>query len=107
MDEQRLKDERRSRQQMQDKMSNVGDYMNDMMLVGRTSRGVEDHATYQHPGYVDEDQDLKKAIEESKRMAEQEFRSRGEGFVPLCVCVCISMGHSYIFIVRTLIYKER
>lgn len=68
---------------MQDKMSNIGDYMNDQMLVGKSSRAIEDHPTYQHPGYLDEDQDLKKAIEESKRMAEQEFRKRGEGCVYL------------------------
>ncbi|KAI7888783.1 uncharacterized protein EV154DRAFT_516835 [Mucor mucedo] len=79
LDEQRLKEERRSRQQMQDRMANVGDYMNDMMLVGKSNTRNEDHAVYDHPGYLDEDKDLKKAIEESKRMAEQEFRNRGVG----------------------------
>ncbi|CAO3638136.1 unnamed protein product [Mucor hiemalis] len=80
MDEQRLKEERRSRNQMQERMAGVGDYMNDVMGVGRSNgSGGEDHAVYRHPGYMDEDKDLKKAIEESKRMAEQEFRNRGEG----------------------------
>lgn len=83
LDEQRLKDERRSRQQMQDRMANVGDYMNDMMLVGKSNIRDDDHAVYDHPGYLDEDKDLKKAIEESKRMAEQEFRNRGVGLVHL------------------------
>lgn len=82
MDEQRLKEERRSRNQMQERMAGVGDYMNDVMGVGRSNgSGGEDHAVYRHPGYMDEDKDLKKAIEESKRMAEQEFRNRGEGYV--------------------------
>lgn len=81
LDEQRLKEERRSRQQMQDRMANVGDYMNDMMLVGKSNAREDDHAVYDHPGYLDEDKDLKKAIEESKRMAEQEFRNRGIGLV--------------------------
>ncbi|CAO3638581.1 unnamed protein product [Mucor fragilis] len=80
LDEQRLKEERRSRHQMQDRMAGVGDYMNDVMWGGKANgSGGEDHQVYQHPGYMDEDKDLKKAIEESKRMAEQEFRKRGEG----------------------------
>lgn len=80
LDDQRLKEERRSRHQMQDRMAGVGDYMNDVMWGGKANgSGGEDHQVYQHPGYVDEDKDLKRAIEESKRMAEQEFRKRGEG----------------------------
>jgi epsin len=78
LDEQRLKEERRSRHQMQDRMAGIGDYMNDVMWGGKPNgSGGEDHVTYKQPGYVDEDKDLKRAIEESKRMAEQDSRNRG------------------------------
>lgn len=91
MDEQRLKEERRSRNQMQERMAGVGDYMNDVMGVGRSNgSGGEDHAVYRHPGYMDEDKDLKRAIEESKRMAEQESRNRGEGYVHKHIAWCES-----------------
>ncbi|KAI7898652.1 uncharacterized protein BX663DRAFT_442688, partial [Cokeromyces recurvatus] len=81
MDEQRLKEERRSRHQMQERMAGVGDYMNDMMWGGSRNNGSggEESSVYRNPGYMDEDKDLKKAIEESKRMAEQEAKKRGEG----------------------------
>lgn len=77
-------------------MAGVGDYMNDMMLVGKTSAREEDHAVYDHPGYLDEDKDLKKAIEESKRMAEQEFRDRGIGLVLVLFLVNVLFILSYI-----------
>ncbi|KAI8355667.1 hypothetical protein BD560DRAFT_406903 [Blakeslea trispora] len=77
LDEQRLKEERRSRLQMQDKMANVKDYMSDVLYKSRSS--PEENNVYHSPGYLDEDRDLKKAIEESKRLAEQESRLRGEG----------------------------
>lgn len=80
LDEQRLKEERRSRNRMQERMANVGDIMNDVMSGGRSGNG-EEQEVYRNPGYLDEDKDLKKAIEESKRMAEQEFRNRGEGYI--------------------------
>ncbi|KAG1145755.1 hypothetical protein G6F38_005424 [Rhizopus arrhizus] len=75
MDDQRLKEERRSRHQMQDRMSGIGDYMNDMMIGRRADAGNE---VYRNPGYIDEDRELKRAIEESKRLAEQESRKRGD-----------------------------
>ncbi|CEP11295.1 hypothetical protein [Parasitella parasitica] len=80
LDDQRLKEERRSRHQMQDRMAGVGDYMNDVLWGSKSSGGGgQDHQVYQQPGYKDEDKDLKRAIEESRRTAEQEHRKRGEG----------------------------
>lgn len=81
LDENRLKEERKSRIRMADSMAGVGDYMNDVLRggPGGSSSNNDGQAVYKQPGYVDEDKDLKRAIEESKRMAEQEFRNRGEG----------------------------
>lgn len=80
LDENRLKEERRTRTNMKDKMAGVGDYMNDVLWASNSSNGpVEGSSVYQHPGYMDEDNDLKRAIEESKRLAEQESRKRGNG----------------------------
>jgi epsin len=82
LDESRLKEERKSRNRMADRMAGVGDYMNDILLgsahgdVGPSNDGQD---VYRQPGFVDEDRDLKRAIDESKRMAEQEFKKRGEG----------------------------
>lgn len=78
MDDQRLKDERRSRHQMQERMAGVGDYMNDVMWGGKANGSGGEDAVYKRPGYMDEDGDLKRAIEESKRLAEQQGRSIGE-----------------------------
>jgi epsin len=77
LDENRLKEERRTRKHMQDRMAGVGDYMNDTLWS--SNRSTENSGVYQHPGYMDEDKDLKRAIEESKRLAEQESKKRGEG----------------------------
>jgi epsin len=80
MDENRLKEERRTRKHMQDRMAGVGDYMNDVLWGSNRSNGAaESSGVYKQPGYIDEDRDLKRAIEESKRLAEQESRKRGEG----------------------------
>jgi epsin len=80
LDENRLKEERRTRKHMQDRMAGVGDYMNDVLWGSKRSNGgAESSDVYQHPGYMDEDKDLKRAIEESKRLAEQESKKRGEG----------------------------
>ncbi|KAI8971796.1 hypothetical protein BDF20DRAFT_825412, partial [Mycotypha africana] len=79
-DDQRLKDERRSRHQMQERMAGVGDYMSDVMWGGRPNgAGGEDYAVYQEPGYLEEERDLKKAVEESKRTAEEEARKQNWG----------------------------
>ncbi|KAI8364843.1 hypothetical protein EDC96DRAFT_510568 [Choanephora cucurbitarum] len=77
LDDQRLKEERRSRTQLQDRMAVVGDYMSDVLF--RNKDYQQENDVYRNPGYLDEDRDLKKAIEASKIQAEQESRQRGEG----------------------------
>ncbi|OBZ86115.1 Epsin-1 [Choanephora cucurbitarum] len=77
LDDQRLKEERRSRTQLQDRMAMVGDYVNDVLFRSKDYQQESD--VYRNPGYLDEDRDLKKAIEASKILAEQESRQRGEG----------------------------
>ncbi|KAF9923569.1 hypothetical protein FBU30_006398 [Linnemannia zychae] len=66
-DDARLKEERRSRNAMNNRMS------------GRThgTDPYEQHTpVYEHPGAVDEDRDLQRALEESRRMAQAENDSR-------------------------------
>lgn len=72
-DDARLKEERRSRQHMRERMAGVGDYMNET-LYGRS--GPPDGSVYERPGYLDEDRDLQRAMEESRRMARDEARNR-------------------------------
>jgi epsin len=76
LDDARLKEERHKRTQMRDRMSAVGDYMNETILDGRHANGEN---MYERPGYLDEDGDLRKAIEESKRLAQEEARNRNQG----------------------------
>ncbi|KAG0204752.1 hypothetical protein BGX28_003414 [Mortierella sp. GBA30] len=66
-DEARLKEERRSRNAMRDRMS------------GRTpgeDRYGEHTPVYERPGAGDDDRDLQRALEESRRMAQNENKSR-------------------------------
>lgn len=74
MDDARLKEERRQRQQMRDRMAGVNDYMNDIM---EGNAGQQQHRSRAHRD-DSEDRDLQRAIEESKRMAEEEERKRLE-----------------------------
>ncbi|KAI8088688.1 uncharacterized protein BX664DRAFT_385306 [Halteromyces radiatus] len=76
LDDARLKEERHKRTQMRDRMSAVGDYMNETILDGRHANGEN---MYERPGYLDEDGDLRKAIEESKRLAQEEAKKRNQG----------------------------
>jgi epsin len=64
-DEARLKEERRSRNAMRDRMSGraPGDY-------------DAQPAVYDRPGYGDDDRDLQRALEESRRMAQNESKTR-------------------------------
>ncbi|KAG0229966.1 hypothetical protein B0O80DRAFT_490587 [Mortierella sp. GBAus27b] len=64
-DEARLKEERRSRNAMRDRMSGraPGDY-------------DAQPAVYDRPGYGDDDRDLQRALEESRRMAQSESKTR-------------------------------
>ncbi|KAG1438876.1 hypothetical protein G6F56_012490 [Rhizopus delemar] len=75
MNDERLREERNSRNYVQERMSNTGDYMSDALVV---RRGNGEPDVYRNPGYMDEDKDLKKAIEESRRLAEQESRRLGD-----------------------------
>ncbi|GJJ76271.1 epsin [Entomortierella parvispora] len=64
-DESRLKEERRSRNAMRDRMSGRGDH--------------EDHTpVYEGPGAGDDDRDLQRALEESRRMAQNESGRNSE-----------------------------
>ncbi|KAI9016444.1 hypothetical protein CLU79DRAFT_763882 [Phycomyces nitens] len=64
-DDVRLHEERRQRRQMRDRMAGVNDYLGETMNHGQMR--IE---------YSKEDQDLQTAIEESKRLAEEEERKR-------------------------------
>lgn len=64
-DEARLREERRSRNAMRDRMSGRAPGENDAQP-----------AVYDRPGYGDDDRDLQRALEESKRMAQSENKNR-------------------------------
>ncbi|KAF9901343.1 hypothetical protein BX616_002287, partial [Lobosporangium transversale] len=64
-DEARLKEERRSRNAMRDRMS------------GRTY-GDDHSPVYERPGAIDDDRDLQRAIEESKRTARESSQRKSE-----------------------------
>lgn len=76
MDDARLKEERHKRTQMRDRMASVGDYMNETILGGRNANGEN---MYERPGYMDEDGNLRRAIEESRRLAQDEAKKRNQG----------------------------
>jgi epsin len=73
-DEVRLRDERNQRAQMRDRMAGVENIMEDM-----TRRNESTTPTYERPGYMDDERDLRRALEESKRLAEEEERARRNG----------------------------
>ncbi|KAI8374207.1 uncharacterized protein BYT42DRAFT_615385 [Radiomyces spectabilis] len=75
-DDARLREERRQRTQMRDRMTAVGDYMNETLLTSRAENG---EPVYERPGYLDEDKDLRRAIEESRRLAQEEAKKREQG----------------------------
>ncbi|KAI9492925.1 hypothetical protein BDB00DRAFT_826181 [Zychaea mexicana] len=84
-DDARLKDERRQRQQMRDRMAGVNDYMNDAMGIrpgpndfGGSSRGPQGDPQNGGPRGDNEDRELQRALEESRRMAEAEDKKRRE-----------------------------
>lgn len=71
-DDNRLKEERRQRQGMRDRMANVGDYLNES--VRRINgEGGEDNPRW------DDESELKKALAESKRIAAEEEKNRRQG----------------------------
>lgn len=72
-DEVRLRDERRQRSQMRDRMAGVENIMD------LTRRNESTTPTYDRPGYLDDERDLRRALEESKRLAEEEERARRNG----------------------------
>lgn len=65
MDDQRLRDERKSRHSLQDRVWSI-----DYASTALTRRN--------EPRYIDEERDLQRAIEESKRLAEIESKKRGD-----------------------------
>ncbi|CAM0141939.1 unnamed protein product [Umbelopsis sp. WA50703] len=72
-DDVRLRDERQQRSQMRDRMAGVDNIMD------LTRRGESSTPTYDRPGYLDDERDLRRALEESKRLAEEEERNRRTG----------------------------
>ncbi|CAO3644532.1 unnamed protein product [Cunninghamella echinulata] len=87
LDDARLKEERHKRTQMRDRMSAVGDYMNETILNGRHENGEQ---MYERPSYLDEDTELRKAIEESKRLAQEEAKKRNQGDEDLAKAIQLS-----------------
>ncbi|KAI7852264.1 hypothetical protein BDC45DRAFT_485525 [Circinella umbellata] len=80
MDEAKLKEERQSRNSMRDRMAGVNDYMHES-LYGRgydggydLSSGPRYDNSVNNPRRNEEDQDLKRAMEESRRMAQNNNR---------------------------------
>jgi epsin len=72
MDDTRLKEERRQRQGMRDRMANVGDYLNESV------RGLNGSPGQSGQSWNDETE-LQKALVESKRMAAEDAKSRRRG----------------------------
>lgn len=86
MDDARLKEERQSRGQMRDRMAGVGDYFNETMGFGRG--GGSPPGNYYGSPYNsrpsgrmnqnndEDDRDLQRAIEESRRMAQNQKKDQ-------------------------------
>ncbi|ORZ25383.1 hypothetical protein BCR42DRAFT_363548, partial [Absidia repens] len=72
-DDNRLREERRQRQQMRDRMAGVGDYMGEMGGV------KEDGAPNRDGSIGNSDLELMKVMEESKRQAAKEEQKRKQG----------------------------
>ncbi|KAI9490674.1 hypothetical protein BDB00DRAFT_836865 [Zychaea mexicana] len=87
LDDARLKEERQSRNAMRDRMAGVGDYMNES-LYGRGYDGTMTFDRPSGPRYTngnnnnsmdnDEDRDLQRAMEESRRLAQSDSRDRNQ-----------------------------
>lgn len=75
VDDNRLKEERRQRQGMRERMANVGDYLNESV---RRINGENINETAGARNWDDENE-LKKALAESKRIAAQEEKNRRQG----------------------------
>lgn len=71
-DDNRLKEERRQRQGMRDRMANVGDYLNESV---RQFNGEGPDGE----GRWNDENELKKALAESKRIAAEEEKNRRQG----------------------------
>jgi epsin len=71
----RLRDERSSRTQMRDRMAGVDNIMADF-------QGARDRTpTYERAGYLDEDRDLRRALDESKRLAVEGGKKNNNEYV--------------------------
>lgn len=88
MDDARLREERQSRGQMRDRMAGVGDYFNETMGYGRGGPGVGPSTGSYYgspysrtPGRMNnnndpDDPELQRAIEESRRLAQNEKKNQ-------------------------------
>lgn len=81
MDDARLAEERSSRNQMRDRMAGVDNIMAEYQLPPGDRRGSFDRPGYQKPGRNDEDSDLKRALDESRRLAEEKSRGGRNEYV--------------------------
>lgn len=74
-DDARLREERRSRTQMRDRMAGVDNIMADF-------QGPRDRSpTYERAAYLDDDRDLRRALDESKRLADESSRKNNTEYV--------------------------
>jgi hypothetical protein len=71
-DDNRLREERRQRQQMRDRMAGVGDYMGELT-------NMKQDGTPNGDGNRNDDLELLKVMEESRRQAAQEEQKRRQG----------------------------
>ncbi|KAI8143591.1 hypothetical protein BJV82DRAFT_610996 [Fennellomyces sp. T-0311] len=84
VDDARLKEERQSRHSMRDRMAGVGDYMNES-LYGRGYDGTPSRPGGN--GSNEEDRDMQRAMEESRRMAQSDARDREQGDADLAKAI--------------------
>ncbi|KAI9278885.1 hypothetical protein BDA99DRAFT_554484 [Phascolomyces articulosus] len=92
VDDARLKEERQSRNSMRDRMAGVNDYMHES-LYGRGYDGPRynnGNTDNYNLSRNDEDRDLQRAMEESRRMAQNDSRGREQDDADLAKAIEIS-----------------
>lgn len=80
MDDARLREERSSRTQMRDRMAGVDNIMADFQSP-RDRMSPYERPPGDRGGYRDEDRELRRALDESKRLAEEGSRKQNSEYV--------------------------
>jgi len=80
MDDARLREERSSRTQMRDRMAGVDNIMADFQSP-RDRMSPYERPPGDRSGYQDEDRELRRALDESKRLAEEGSRKKNTEYV--------------------------